>query len=102
MRYIFLCLCSSTRRTECQYLRLDLYSINIFYICFKQSTEEELVATTAYFELLIRSVTHPGLLYAFIKFLLKEDIDGQRIIDCLIQRISFDSKVNCFSSYCFI
>ncbi|KAK7604799.1 hypothetical protein V9T40_005985 [Parthenolecanium corni] len=58
-----------------------------------QSTEEELVATTAYFELLIRSVTHPGLLYAFIKFLLKEDIDGQRIIDCLIQRISFDSKL---------
>ncbi|XKL64668.1 hypothetical protein PGB90_004754 [Kerria lacca] len=58
-----------------------------------QSTEDELVATTAYFELLLRSVTYPGLLYAFIKFLLKEDIDGKRVIDCLIQRLNSNSKL---------
>ncbi|XP_065201341.1 FHIP family protein AGAP011705 isoform X2 [Planococcus citri] len=59
-----------------------------------QSTEEELIATTAYFELLIRSVTHPGLLHAFIKFLLKVEVDGQRVIDSLIQRLNHNSKLS--------
>jgi hypothetical protein len=54
---------------------------------------EELVAATAYFDLFLRSVTDPGLLCSFVRFLLVDKYDGERIIDCLIQRINTKSRV---------
>jgi hypothetical protein len=50
----------------------------------------------AYLDLILRSVTEPGLLRIFVKFLLDADkFDGQRIIDVLIERInSVDSRVS--------
>jgi hypothetical protein len=59
-----------------------------------QSTVEELVAATAYFDLFLRSVTDPGLLYSFVRFVLKDEYDGERILDCLIQRINTKSRVS--------
>lgn len=59
-----------------------------------QSTVEELVAATAYFDLFLRSVTDPGLLYSFVRFVLKDEYDGERILDNLIQRINTKSRVS--------
>ncbi|PNF15114.1 hypothetical protein B7P43_G15572, partial [Cryptotermes secundus] len=58
-----------------------------------QSTVEELVTATAYFDLFLRSVTEPGLLYSFIRFLLTDKYDGERILDSLIQRINTKSRL---------
>jgi hypothetical protein len=54
---------------------------------------EELVAATAYFNLFLRSITDPGLLYSFVRFLLEDKYDGERILDSLIQRINTKSRV---------
>jgi hypothetical protein len=59
-----------------------------------QSTVEELIAATAYFDLFLRSVTEPGLLYSFVRFVLKDEYDGERILDTLIQRINSKSRVS--------
>lgn len=50
----------------------------------------------AYLDLILRSVTEPGLLRIFVQFLLDENkFDGQRMIDILIERInSSDSRVS--------
>lgn len=58
-----------------------------------QSTEEELMAATAYFDLFIRSLTKSGLLPTFIQFILKEKYEDNRIIDCLILRIKSKSRL---------
>lgn len=49
-----------------------------------------------YLDLIVRSVTDPGLLKIMIKFLLDDvKFDEQRIIDVLIERInSPDSRVS--------
>ncbi|XP_011143844.1 UPF0518 protein AAEL005291 isoform X2 [Harpegnathos saltator] len=58
-----------------------------------QTTVEELVAATAYFDLFLRSVTDPGLLGSLIRFLLEDNYDDNRILDSLIQRISSRSRL---------
>jgi hypothetical protein len=64
-----------------------------------QSTVEELVTATAYFDLFLRSVTEPGLLYSFIRFMLTDKYDGERILDSLIQRINTKSRVIDFNVF---
>lgn len=60
-----------------------------------QTNIEAQISTMAYFDLILRTVTDPGLLSIFIKFLLDEEkFDGQRIIDILVERInSTDTRV---------
>ncbi|XP_066998841.2 FHIP family protein GJ17503 isoform X2 [Anabrus simplex] len=58
-----------------------------------QSTADELVAATAYFDLFLRSITEPGLLYSFVRFLLEDKYDGERILDSLIQRINSKTRL---------
>ncbi|XP_011644018.1 UPF0518 protein CPIJ015043-like isoform X2 [Pogonomyrmex barbatus] len=58
-----------------------------------QTTVEELVTATAYFDLFLRSVTNPGLLRSFVRFLLEDNYDDYRILDSLIQRISSRSRL---------
>lgn len=58
-----------------------------------QTTVDELVAATAYFDLFLRSVTEPGLLRSFVRFLLEDNYDECRILDSLIQRISSRSRL---------
>lgn len=60
-----------------------------------QTNVDSQIAAMVYFDLIIRSVTEPGLLSIMIKFLLDcEKFDEQRIIDVLIDRInSPDSRV---------
>ncbi|XP_003490936.1 UPF0518 protein AAEL005291 isoform X2 [Bombus impatiens] len=57
------------------------------------TTVDELVAATAYFDLFLRSVTEPGLLRSFVRFLLEDNYDECRILDSLIQRISSRSRL---------
>ncbi|CAA9995331.1 unnamed protein product [Nesidiocoris tenuis] len=58
-----------------------------------QSAINELTTATAYFDMIIRSLTAPGLLYCFIKFILVEVYDGQCIIDIFIERINGNQKL---------
>lgn len=54
-----------------------------------QTNIDSQISATAYLDLIIRSVTEPGLLKVFIKFLLDEEkFDGQRILDIMIERLS--------------
>jgi len=63
---------------------------------------EELVTATAYFDLFLRSVTDPGLLRSLVRFLLEDNYEDCRILDCLIQRISSRSRVNYKSDRIFL
>ncbi|XP_073999432.1 FHIP family protein AGAP011705 isoform X3 [Rhodnius prolixus] len=53
----------------------------------------ELTTATSYFDAFIRSISEPGLIFCFVKFILTEDYDGQCIIDILIERIHSNSKL---------
>lgn len=61
-----------------------------------QTNVESQISAMVYLDLILRSVTEPGLLKIMIKFLLDEEkFDEQRIIDVLIERInSPDSRVS--------
>ena len=59
-----------------------------------QNTIEEIIATTAYLELCIRTVTEPDLLQVFLKFIFTEKFDGQRILDTLTTRIACYKKLS--------
>lgn len=50
----------------------------------------------AYLDLILRSITEPALIRAFVKFFLDtEKFDGCRILDSLVERISSpDSNVS--------
>lgn len=63
-----------------------------------QTNIESQISAMAYLDLIMRSVTEPGLLKVFIKFLFDEEkFDGQRIIDVLIDRVnSSDPNVSIF------
>ncbi|XP_065333990.1 FHIP family protein GK23746 isoform X2 [Cloeon dipterum] len=49
---------------------------------------EELVTSTAYLELFLRSISEPGLLKVFLRFIVVDHYDGERVIDKLISRLA--------------
>lgn len=59
-----------------------------------QTTDDELVVATAYLELFVRSVSHPGVLHSFVKFILTATYENKRVIDCLIQRINASYRLS--------
>lgn len=58
-----------------------------------QASIQEQVAATAYLELILKTVTQPGLLHSLLQFLLKVDYDGERLLDILIQRINSERQL---------
>eukprot|EP00794_Sanderia_malayensis_P006996 gene6996-7781_t len=60
-----------------------------------QSITEAIIASVAYFELLIRKVTETQFMRVILKFLLTDDYDGILIIDTLIALISTNSTQLC-------
>lgn len=58
------------------------------------NTIEEIIATTAYLELCLRTVTEPDLLEVFLKFIFTEKFDGQSILDTLTTRLSCYKKLS--------
>ncbi|CAD7081204.1 unnamed protein product [Hermetia illucens] len=64
-----------------------------------QTNIESQISAMAYLDLIMRSVTEPGLLKVFIKFLFDEEkFDGQRIIDVLIDRVNSSDPNLCMVS----
>ncbi|XP_064000224.1 LOW QUALITY PROTEIN: FHF complex subunit HOOK-interacting protein 1B [Pogoniulus pusillus] len=58
-----------------------------------KTSPEELVASTAYLELFLRSVSEPALLKTFLRFLLLHRHDGATILDTLVTRIAGSSRL---------
>ncbi|NXI48322.1 F16A2 protein, partial [Galbula dea] len=54
---------------------------------------EEVIASTAYLELFLRSVTEASLLKTFLRFLLLHRHDGATILDTLVGRIGSSSRL---------
>lgn len=63
-----------------------------------QNNIQEQVAATAYLELIIRTVTEPGLLHAVLQFLIKVKYDEERLLNMLIQRIQSNDMQLCLVS----
>ncbi|XP_036439719.1 protein FAM160A1 [Colossoma macropomum] len=51
-------------------------------------TVEEVMTTTAYLDLFLRSVTEPALLHTFLSFILLHRYDSVHILDTLVSRIN--------------
>lgn len=79
---------------ECVMELIGILALYNAEISIAQTTVEELVSATAYFDLFLRSVTDPGLLRSLVRFLLEDNYDLCRILDSLIQRISSRSRVS--------
>ncbi|XP_043641256.1 FHIP family protein GE18198 isoform X2 [Drosophila teissieri] len=54
-----------------------------------QTNIDSQISAMSYLDLILRSITEPGLLRAFVRFLLDtEKFDGERIIDALVERLN--------------
>lgn len=84
-----------TKRTEKPLLTHQDHPLQIFKGTHLQNNADSQISAMAYFDLILRSVTDPGLLNIFVRFLLDtEKFDGQRILDVLVERISsVDARV---------
>ncbi|XP_055619446.1 FHIP family protein AAEL005291 isoform X2 [Toxorhynchites rutilus septentrionalis] len=61
-----------------------------------QTNVESQVSAMAYLDLIMRSVTEPGLIQVIVKFLLDMDkFDGQRILDVLVERLNSNDARLC-------
>ncbi|XP_017099714.2 FHIP family protein GF15501 isoform X1 [Drosophila bipectinata] len=54
-----------------------------------QTNIDSQISAMSYLDLILRSITEPGLLRAFVRFLLdNEKFDGERILDALVERLN--------------
>ncbi|MGH0161619.1 UNVERIFIED_CONTAM: hypothetical protein FKN15_041436, partial [Acipenser sinensis] len=58
-----------------------------------KSSVEEMIASTAYLDLFLRSITETALLKTFLQFILLHQHDNYTILDTLITRISSNLRV---------
>ncbi|KFM81846.1 FTS and Hook-interacting protein, partial [Stegodyphus mimosarum] len=58
-----------------------------------QNTVEEIIATTAYLELFLRTITEPILLQMFLKFILTSCYDGHLVLNSLVDRLGAQSRL---------
>lgn len=58
---------------------------------------DEVIAATAYLDLFLRTVHEPALLKVFLKFILCAKIDEMNLLDTLIHRINFTTKLGLVS-----
>ncbi|XP_043337287.1 FHF complex subunit HOOK interacting protein 1B isoform X5 [Cervus elaphus] len=58
-----------------------------------KTSVEEMIASTAYLELFLRSISEPALLRTFLRFLLLHRHDTHTILDTLVARIGSNSRV---------
>ena len=54
---------------------------------------DEVIAATAYLDLFLRTIHEPALLKVFLRFILCARIDEMSLLDTLIQRINYNTKV---------
>ena len=55
---------------------------------------DEVIAATAYLDLFLRTIHEPTLLKIFLRFILCAKIDEISLLDTLIERINYNTKVN--------
>lgn len=58
-----------------------------------QTSIEEMIASTAYLDLFLRSISETALLKTFLRFLLLHHHDNSTILDTLVARIASNSRV---------
>uniref|UniRef100_H0V9Z6 FHF complex subunit HOOK-interacting protein 1B n=1 Tax=Cavia porcellus TaxID=10141 RepID=H0V9Z6_CAVPO len=58
-----------------------------------KTSVEEMIASTAYLELFLRSISEPALLRTFLRFLLLHRHDAHTILDTLVARIGSNSRL---------
>ncbi|XP_076969945.1 FHF complex subunit HOOK-interacting protein 1B isoform X6 [Tamandua tetradactyla] len=58
-----------------------------------KTSVEEMIASTAYLELFLRSISEPALLCTFLRFLLLHRHDTHTILDTLVARIGSNSRL---------
>ncbi|KAL4657020.1 FTS and Hook-interacting protein [Arapaima gigas] len=58
-----------------------------------KSSVEEMIASTAYLDLFLRSITETALLKTFLRFMLLHRHDNDTILDTLLTRISSNSRL---------
>uniref|UniRef100_A0A3Q4G6K6 FHF complex subunit HOOK-interacting protein 1B n=1 Tax=Neolamprologus brichardi TaxID=32507 RepID=A0A3Q4G6K6_NEOBR len=58
-----------------------------------KSSVDEMIASTAYLDLFLRSITETSLLKTFLRFILLHRHDNDTILDTLLTRISSNSRV---------
>jgi len=59
----------------------------------QEQDAEALVAATAYLDLFLKHITATALRAAVVRFLLCEQVEGRRVIDTLVSRISLSSQL---------
>lgn len=64
----------------------------LWFLC--QSSVDEMIASTAYLDLFLRSITETSLLKTFLRFILLHRHDNDTILDTLLTRISSNSRVS--------
>ncbi|CAF2691543.1 unnamed protein product [Rotaria sp. Silwood2] len=62
-----------------------------------QNTMDEVIAATAYLDLFLRTIYEPALLKVFLKFILCAKIDEMSLLDTLIHRINYTTKLGLVS-----
>ncbi|CAF1145980.1 unnamed protein product [Adineta steineri] len=77
----------------------DLHEIPVKFSDLQQfsNTMDEVIAATAYLDLFLRTVYEPALLKIFLKFILCAKIDEISLLDTLINRINFTTKLGLVS-----
>lgn len=70
---------------------IQLKNFDLCNLYYFKVAEEEVATATVYLDLLLRSVTHPGLLQTFVKFVLCERFEKIKIIELLVNRINSKS-----------
>ncbi|KAF5918778.1 hypothetical protein HPG69_005816 [Diceros bicornis minor] len=65
-----------------------------------KTSVEEMIASTAYLELFLRSISEPALLRTFLRFLLLHRHDTHTILDTLVARIGSNSRSTVIFSGC--
>lgn len=73
----------------------NVQGIHVSKLCLPliQTSVEEMIASTAYLELFLRSISEPALLRTFLRFLLLHRHDAHTILDTLVARIGSNSRV---------
>lgn len=66
--------------------------LHLHYFCL-QVTVEEVMTTTAYLDLFLRSVSEPALLKIFLRFILLHRHENVHILDTLTSRINTPFRV---------
>lgn len=60
---------------------------------YLQNGVDEQIAAIVYFELVLRSVSEPGILTSFIKFIIDKSYDDKSILDFIIPLLNGETKV---------